>query len=222
MFPLGSPLLPGQPLPLQVFEPRYLAMLRDIAEGEGEFGVVLIERGFEVGGGDARFSVGCVASIEQARAMPDGRVRLLARGQERVEVLDWLPDDPYPRAEVRRLPDLMWSGEHTALLAGTERTVRRALTLMSEYREQVWPADIALADDPVTRAWQLAWVAPIGAIDHRDLWVNDPTPATGSLPTLTGDEEIARDRLVREGPVRLEQERIPWGAALAALRHATP
>ena len=84
MFPLGSPLLPGQPLPLQVFEPRYLAMLRDIAEGEGEFGVVLIERGFEVGGGDARFSVGCVASIERAKVMPDGRVRLLARGQERV------------------------------------------------------------------------------------------------------------------------------------------
>ena len=48
MFPLGTVLLPGQPLPLQVFEPRYLAMLRDVAEGEGRFGVVLIERGFEL------------------------------------------------------------------------------------------------------------------------------------------------------------------------------
>ncbi|WP_415830929.1 LON peptidase substrate-binding domain-containing protein [Janibacter anophelis] len=54
MFPLGTVLLPGNPLPLQVFEPRYLAMLRDIAGGDGRFGVVLIERGFEVGGGDQR------------------------------------------------------------------------------------------------------------------------------------------------------------------------
>ncbi|WP_338751794.1 LON peptidase substrate-binding domain-containing protein [Janibacter alittae] len=169
MFPLGSPLLPGQPLPLQVFEPRYLAMLRDVASGDGRFGVVLIERGFEVGGGDARFSVGCAARIEQARAMPDGRVRLLARGRERVEVVRWLPDDPYPRAEVRRLPDLAWSEEHTALLAGSERTVRRALTVMSEYRSQVWSADIALSDDPITRAWQLACIAPLGALDQLEL-----------------------------------------------------
>lgn len=169
MFPLGSPLMPGQPLPLQVFEPRYLTMLRDIAGGDGQFGVVLIERGFEVGGGDTRFPVGCAASIEQARAMPDGRVRLLARGQERVEVRRWLADDPYPRAEVRRLPDLTWSGEHTALLAGTEDTVRRALTVMSEYRSQVWPADIELSDDPITRSWQLAWISPLGALDQLEL-----------------------------------------------------
>lgn len=55
---------------------------------------------------------------------------------------------------------------------------------------------------------------------HRDLWVNDPTPATGSLPTLTSDEQGARDRLIREGHVRLEQERIPWDEALAALRRS--
>ena len=43
MFPLGAALLPGSPLPLQVFKPRHLAMLRDLAAGDGRFGVVLIE-----------------------------------------------------------------------------------------------------------------------------------------------------------------------------------
>ena len=84
MFPLGTALLPGQPLPLQVFEPRYLAMLRDVVGGDGRFGAVLIERGSEVGGGDRRFAVGCAASIEQLRMLPDGRLVLLARGRERV------------------------------------------------------------------------------------------------------------------------------------------
>ena len=169
MFPLGSPLLPGQPMPLQVFEPRYLAMLRDVAEGEGSFGVVLIERGFEVGGGDERFAIGCVAGIEQVRPMPDGRVGLLARGQERIEIARWLPDDPYPRAEVRRLPDLTWVDEEVPRLAETEGIVRRALAVMSEYRQQVWPADVELSDDPVTRSWQLASFAPVGALDHLAL-----------------------------------------------------
>ncbi|MDN5745282.1 MAG: LON peptidase substrate-binding domain-containing protein, partial [Nocardioidaceae bacterium] len=162
MFPLGSALLPGNPLPLQIFEPRYLTMLRDVAGGDGRFGVVLIERGFEVGGGDQRFSIGTVATIEQLQPTADGRVRLLARGEDRFEVVQWLSDDPYPRAEVRLLPALEWSSEQVTHLAETERTVRRALVVMSEYRADLWPSDVELSDDPVTRSWQLAGISPLG------------------------------------------------------------
>ncbi|GAA1630640.1 MULTISPECIES: Wadjet anti-phage system protein JetD domain-containing protein [Brevibacterium] len=52
---------------------------------------------------------------------------------------------------------------------------------------------------------------------HRDLWVREPTPHRGSLLGLTGSEQRALDRLRSEGDVRLEQERIPWDAALAAV-----
>ncbi|MFJ6131605.1 LON peptidase substrate-binding domain-containing protein [Janibacter terrae] len=169
MFPLGSALLPGNLLPLQIFEPRYLTMLRDIAGGDGRFGVVLIERGFEVGGGDQRFAIGTVASIEQLQPTADGRVRLLARGEERFEVVNWLPDAPYPRAEVRLLPDLEWSNEHTTRLADTEHVVRRALVVVSEYRAPLWSADVELSEDPVTRSWQLAGIAPLGALDQLAL-----------------------------------------------------
>ncbi|AYG03738.1 Wadjet anti-phage system protein JetD domain-containing protein [Gryllotalpicola protaetiae] len=57
-------------------------------------------------------------------------------------------------------------------------------------------------------------------IAHRDLWVPEPTPARGEMPTLTTGERQALDRLRSEGNVRLEQERIPWAAALAALDEA--
>ncbi|WP_338538282.1 LON peptidase substrate-binding domain-containing protein [Janibacter terrae] len=169
MFPLGSALLPGNLLPLQIFEPRYLTMLRDIAGGDGRFGVVLIERGFEVGGGDQRFAIGTVASIEQLQPTADGRVRLLARGEERFEVVTWLPEDQYPRADVRRLPDLEWSSEHTTRLADTEGIVRRALVVVSEYRAPLWSPDVELSEDPVTRSWQLAGIAPLGALDQLAL-----------------------------------------------------
>lgn len=55
---------------------------------------------------------------------------------------------------------------------------------------------------------------------HRDLWVPDPNPTRAACSGLTGDELAAFTRLRAEGDVRLEQERIPWALALAAIRAA--
>ena len=73
MFPLGTVLMPSVVLPLHVFEERYREMIRWCLDNEPEFGVALIERGSEVGGGDVRTQVGCVARIVEAAEMPDGR-----------------------------------------------------------------------------------------------------------------------------------------------------
>src|SRR6476646_946546 len=106
MFPLGSVLLPGGVLPLHVFEPRYRALVQDcLASAEHEFGVVLIERGFEVGGGDFRCLVGTVARMVQVAELDDGRYALVTIGTRRIRVNGWLPDDPYPKADVEDWPD---------------------------------------------------------------------------------------------------------------------
>src|SRR5207245_749816 len=83
MFPLGTVLFPHTQLPIHVFEPRYRKMVEDCLGGEGDFGVVLIERGHEVGGGDTRFPVGTLAHIVQAARIPDGRWMLAAVGTRR-------------------------------------------------------------------------------------------------------------------------------------------
>ena len=71
MFPLGNVLMPGGVLPLHVFEPRYRQLVKDcIAADEPEFGVVLIERGSEVGGADFRSLAGCVARIIELGELP--------------------------------------------------------------------------------------------------------------------------------------------------------
>src|SRR5829696_8282280 len=100
MFPLGTVLLPSVALPLHVFEARYRALVHDCLEGENRFGVVLIERGSEVGGGDVRSNVGTVAQIVEAARFDDGRYALVAVGRERIRVARWLDDQPYPRADV--------------------------------------------------------------------------------------------------------------------------
>ena len=105
MFPLGTVLFPYAVLPLHVFEPRYRALTEHCLAGDGCFGVVLIERGSEVGGGDTRFAVGTVARIARAGQLPDGRYVLATVGTQRFRVREWLPDDPYPLAEVDLLDD---------------------------------------------------------------------------------------------------------------------
>ena len=105
MFPLGSVLFPGLGLPLRVFEPRYREMIADCLDGDRSFGVVLIERGSEVGGGEVRLRVATVARILDVSLQEDGTLGVFAVGTSRVEVLEWLPDAPYPAAVVTPLID---------------------------------------------------------------------------------------------------------------------
>ena len=107
MFPLQSALLPDEDLPMQIFEPRYTALVRDCMRDEDpRFGVVLISHGREVGGGDVRCDVGTVARITECVDLADsGRFVLRCRTGERIRVCDWLPDDPYPQAMVQAWPD---------------------------------------------------------------------------------------------------------------------
>jgi uncharacterized protein len=169
MFPLSSVLFPYMPLRLRVFEERYLIMLAELLKHEkSRFGVVLIERGLEVGGGEQRFGVGTIAEITQLGAQ-EGSVGLLAQGGRRFEVTQWLEDAPHPRAEIYEMADLVWSDGLAGLREQTEQLVRRTLALASEFAQTVWPSDIELSSDPVAAAWQLAAIAPLNALDQIGL-----------------------------------------------------
>ena len=135
MFPLGSVLLPAMLLPLHIFEPRYQQMMADLVAADGDsFGVTLIERGHEVGGGDIRAMIGCRAQVLDCVQGPDGRWGVLAVGTERIRIGEWLPDDPYPRALVDPAPDVAsgLSASETTQLGHLERRVRRCAALASE------------------------------------------------------------------------------------------
>lgn len=166
MFPLGSVHFPHTPLPLRVFEPRYLTMIgRLLDEEDPRFGVVLIERGQEVGGGDRRSRIGTMARLVSVSAGADALLAV-AVGTDRFTVDEWLDDDPYPRAEVTPLPELDWSDELTPLRTQAEAIVRRTLARAPEAQ---WDADTELSDDPIAAAWQLAAIAPLGDYDRYAL-----------------------------------------------------
>lgn len=170
MFPLGSVLLPTMLLPLHVFEPRYRALARDVLDGDGTFGVTMIERGSEVGGADVRSSVGCTARLLEAEEQPDGRWFLLAMGTERLTVDRWLDDDPYPRAEVLPLvdaPDADPADEDRAM--SLELVFRDLLELAAPLLGDSASAHVELSPDPTLAAYQMGALAPIAVLDRYRL-----------------------------------------------------
>ena len=172
MFPLQSALLPGDILPLRIFEPRYARLVGDcLAADDLAFGVVMISRGWEVGGGDARSDVGAMARIEQHVDLGDGQHELIAVVGERIRVLRWLPDDPYPRAVVQPWPD------EPGRPVGPEQlsvVVDRILALYQrvaqvrgmELRPDALAVEADVAEDHFRHLYALASRVPIGQADR--------------------------------------------------------
>ena len=201
MFPLGMVLLPTMVVPIHVFEPRYRKMTKDCLDGDREFGVVLIERGSEVGGGDVRTDAGTVARIIEAQEFPDGRWGLVAGGIRRIKVCQWLEDDPYPRAEVQDWPDDE-GGDHegggvSAELPPVVSAWRRVLALQSELGAPGLPADFEVSEDPSTAVWQLAALSPLGPMDRQQLLTAANTAQRLALlaALLSESEELTRARI---------------------------
>jgi Lon protease-like protein len=169
MFPLGSVLFPSMPLTLRIFEERYLKLLGDLMSAETpEFGVVGIARGAEVGGGEGRMSIGTIASVADVGATGEF-LGLEAVGTQRFQVNDWLPDDPYPVADIDLIPDLVWDNSLMPARVHLELAVRNLLSFASQFGDFQFEADVGVSDDPMEACWQLAGVLPIGEMDRFDL-----------------------------------------------------
>jgi uncharacterized protein len=169
MFPLGTVLVPHQPLPLNVFEPRYRALVHDCLAGDATFGVVLIERGHEVGGGDVRFDVGCTAHIEQAMEHSDGRWELLTTGVSPLRVIEWLPDDPYPLAEVELVEEPAWTASDEAAFARALASFREMIAIAERTGSTVDPRILELPGEASWDHWLLVGRSPVGELDRLAL-----------------------------------------------------
>lgn len=110
LFPLGTVLLPGAPLPLYLFEERYRRLVADLLElpaDDRHFGVIAIKAGREVGADGVRalYEVGCLARVAAIQANPDGTYQVESIGSRRFRLLDVDGGAPYLRGEVEWLPE---------------------------------------------------------------------------------------------------------------------
>lgn len=195
MFPLSSVLLPHERLPLHVFEERYRQMIADCLEGERRFGVVLIERGSEVGGGDVRLGVGTVAEIEVVSPTADGRYGVLAVGKARLFVKEWLSDAPYPKALVE-IGTESTSEDLSVEVAATLQALRAARALWAELGEGLaLPDEVQLGPSYDEQIWRLCSATPLGPLDRERLL--EAATLGGRLKALYGFIKEQEEDFVR-------------------------
>ncbi|MEU9239794.1 LON peptidase substrate-binding domain-containing protein [Streptomyces shenzhenensis] len=183
LFPLNSVLFPGLVLPLNVFEERYRAMMRDLLKTPEEeprrFAVVAIRDGHEVAasapgmpdptaqpekGPAAGFGpeplksfhrVGCVADAATIRERANGTFEVLATGTNRVRLLSVDASGPFLTAELEQLPEEQ-GDEAGALAEGVLRAFRQYQKRLAGARERSLSTGVDLPDEPSVVSYLVA------------------------------------------------------------------
>lgn len=181
MFPLGLVAFPGSVIPLRLFEPRYLKLHEDLVAGDGEFGIVLIERGVAEAGGGEHFEVGSVVRTVATETLDDDTVVLVAVGTERLRVNRWLPDDPYPIADVERIPGPGVGTDTEEIVDGCRGRLTKVLALASELGADIGELEPALSEDPVAAIYEMARMAPIQELDQQRILESDDASEAAAI-----------------------------------------
>ena len=101
LFPLNTVLFPGGPLPLKIFEPRYLDMVSRCMREQSGFAVVLVNEGEEASIATSFAATGTEARIVDFDRLEDGLLGISCLGRERVRVVEaWREPDGLNRGRV--------------------------------------------------------------------------------------------------------------------------
>ena len=172
LFPLPLVLFPGAPLPLHIFEPRYRQMLADCLKGDARFGIVfrpegVSERDLEVG------RVGCVAEVDDAHTLPDGRSNIIVHGVQRFSLQRFVASPaPYHVAEVAEYDDI--AEDTTALEPAAQRVralfarVGRAARTLADDHDPLPP----LPEEPASLSFGIAALVDIELPQRQALLVS--------------------------------------------------
>lgn len=221
LFPLNSVLFPHFGLQLHIFEERYKTMINGCIERNAPFGVILIREGEEVGTTAVPHDIGCVARILEVQRFEDGRMNLLAAGEGRFRLLDYMEaDEPYLIGRVEELEEAETGDDYTSLVDTVSERFLRYLALLAERADETLP-EVELPDDPVLLAFYVASVAMLPSLEKQQLLEMTDTRARleaelewlrqqiTELETTSFERPVASQVMVAR-PVDLQQER--WQA----------
>ena len=193
LFPLHAVLVPGAPLDLRIFEPRYLDMVRDCGRAGTGFGVCLILGGGETGAPATPASWGTEAVIEDFGTTADGLLALRVRGMRRFRVV---------RTRVRDngllVGDVAFHEDVAGALGASPR-LRPEHALLAELLRRILSqvggehadAEPALFEDASWVGWRLAEWLPLTASARQALLQVDDAHARLQrlLDGIGGDED---------------------------------
>lgn len=181
LFPLHTVLFPGGPLPLRIFETRYVDMVRRCMRAGEPFGVVLIQDGEEAGEVASTAVVGCSARIADFNRLNDGLLGISCVGERKFRV-----DRVWRAADGLNMAEISWLAEEAALalpaeFSGMADPVRRALDELGEVYQHVERK----FDDAAWVGSRLAELLPLAPNDKQALLeLNDPVARLTALQAV--------------------------------------
>ncbi len=214
LFPLGTLLVPGQVLTLNVFEKRYRRLVADLQKlpvAERAFGVVAIVAGHEVGDGDAVrvADVGTMAHIRHLQHHPSGTIGLTAVGRSRFRLNSRHTSEAgYDVAEVELLPDSRQpaSDVATSTMVLAQRAARHLRALLELVGRPV--PELPESPDPLSFAVLLA--APLDPAEQHRLLGIDATEQRllAEIQALRREQHLVTQlrALARSGPIALPSQ----------------
>jgi Lon protease-like protein len=189
LFPLNIVLFPEGPLPLRIFETRYLDMVRDCMREDRGFGVVLIREGREVGPAET-FDVGTMAKITDFDQLPDGLLGLTCVGEQRFRIVT-----RRVAKDGLNVGDVEWLTNEPRLdVPARHARLSKLLELVLPQLGEVYTGIEMQLDDAAWVGHRLAEILPLQLHDKQDfLEMNDPVQRLDALaplaPTAPGEGE---------------------------------
>jgi uncharacterized protein len=182
LFPLNAVLYPGGPLPLRIFEPRYVDMVRRCMREDSAFGVVLILAGAEAGGDvESTAPVGTSARIVDFYPLSDGLLGIYCLGGRKFRLLRrWRQTDGLNMGEVLWLPD----EPATEVPAEYQHLGRLMCKVLPELGE-LYEAVERRAEDAAWVGYRLAEILPVNLSEKQNwLELDDPLERLALLNPL--------------------------------------
>jgi len=171
LFPLGTVLFPGGPLPLRIFETRYIDLVRRCMRDGSGFGVVLIREGAEAGTPAVTFDVGTYARIVDFSQQPDGLLGIRATGERRFRILERRrARDGLNLADVEWLPE-----ERSVPLPGEFAELGPAIDAILTQAGEPYTSLERRLDDAAWISGRLAEILPVPTVHKQHcLELDDP------------------------------------------------
>jgi len=202
LFPLNTVLFPGMPLNLHIFEERYKHMMQECIESSQPFGVVLIKQGLEALGPLADpHEIGCTARVIEVEPLSEGRMNIVALGQERFRILMLDRDKEYLVGKVELYP--LGEKDKMNLIETGNRLhpwVKRYMDILSQASETDLKSEY-LPNDPVALAYLAAVLLQVPPREKQSLLAaQDANGFLDEMYDLYRREVVLLDAIVASEP----------------------
>lgn len=202
LFPLNTVLFPGMPLNLHIFEERYKHMMQECIESSQPFGVVLIRQGLEALGPLADpHEIGCTARVIEVEPLTEGRMNIVALGQERFRILMLDRDKEYLVGKVELYP--LGEKDKMNLIETGNRLhpwVKRYMDILSQASETDLKSEY-LPNDPLALAYLAAVLLQVPPREKQSLLAaQDANGFLDEMYDLYRREVVLLDAIVAREP----------------------